>query len=708
MFEQKALKALQVKKQQWEKDLAAHGRSVPSFRKHVATASEITISPLYTPADLADFSYEEELGFPGEYPFTRGITPSMYRGRPWTVRQNLGLGSASELNKRFHELLANGVNYFPIAFDLPTQIGYDSDHPMAYGEVGRVGVAIDSLADMEILFAGIPLDKVVTALMISAPAPIIMAMYLVLAEKQGVPWDKLQGIIQNDILREYVARGNYIYPPEHSLRLVIDLIAFCAEQVPEWHPLSVSGYHIRESGANAVQELAFTLANAITYIVAAQQAGLQVDAFARKIIFHFSSHAYFFEEVAKLRAARRLWAKIIKSRFGAQNPEAQMMKLHVETAGSTLTENFPDLNAIRVAYQALAAVLAGAQSLQTTPRDSMSPLPNVQAELVARYTQELLAHETGIMDTIDPLGGSYYVESLTNEIEKKAVELIAKIEELGGMVSSIENGFIQQEIERSSYECQRIIESKRLLVIGRNIHLEKQQPPRYLPEINPLFAEQQLTALKVLKKERDQKKVAAALLELRRAARNPENIMPAILEAVRAYATVGEICGILKEVYGEYRCPGGSMTDEGERPVNTEQEIRVLIAKAGLDGHDRGAKVVANALREAGMTVFYTGLHQSPEEIVRLALEKKVHVVGISTLCGAHMQVLPSIPLLLREKGAENVLVIAGGVIPEKDIPHLKSVGIANIFLPGTNTHEIVSYIREKVASTAGQGSCCD
>ncbi|HHX73419.1 MAG TPA: protein meaA [Firmicutes bacterium] len=697
LCEQKAMKKLRVKKQQWERVLANHGRSMPFYKEHVTTAARITIAPLYTPADLPGFSYEEELGFPGEYPFTRGITPSMYRSRVWDVRQTLGLGNTCEQNKRFHRLLTYGINTLPVAFDLPTQVGYDSDHPMAYGEVGRVGVAIDSLADMETLFAGIPLDQVITTMNISAPAPVILAMYLVLAEKRGIPWQKLQGVIQNDILKEYVARGSYIFPPKSSLRLATDLLAFCTEHVPQWYPLAVSGYHIREAGATAVQELAFTLANAITYVAAALEAGQQVDAFAPRITFYFSSHAYFFEEVAKLRAARRLWAKIMKNRFGARTPEAQMMRMHVETAGSTLTESFPDVNTIRVAYQALAAVLAGTQSLHTSHRDNMSPLPNVEAELLARYTQELLANETGITDSIDPLGGSYYVEALTTAIEKKTAELIARIEAQGGTVGAIENGYMQREVENSAYDVQKRIENNELFVIGRNTHLEERQPPRYLPEMDPLAAERHITALKELKRKRDQQKVAVALQELRRAAQGPDNIMPAILNAVRALATVGEICGILREVYGECRCPGNTGQDGAERPVHAGKEIRVLIAKAGLDGHDRGAKVVVRALREAGMTVYYTGLRQSPEEIVTFALEKKVHVVGISTLCGAHLQILLSIPYLLRENGAENVLVIAGGIIPEEDVPHLKKVGISRIFLPGTRTDEIVRYIRERV-----------
>lgn len=536
----------------WEKGLEEKLKRFPERKKEFINTSGIPIKRLYTPLDTEDMDYFEYLGFPGEYPFTRGVQPTMYRGRYWTMRQYAGFASAEESNKRYKFLLEQGQTGLSVAFDLPTQIGYDSDHEMAIGEVGKVGVAIDSLKDMEILFDGIPLDKVSTSMTINAPAAILLAMYIAVAEKQGVSPDKLRGTIQNDILKEYSSRGTYIFPPRPSMRIITDIFAYCSEYVPQWNTISISGYHIREAGATAVQEVAFTLANGIAYVEAAINAGLDVDRFAPRLSFFFNSHLDFFEEIAKFRAARRLWAKIMKERFGAKNPRSMMVRFHTQTAGCTLTAQQPLNNIVRVAFQALAAVLGGTQSLHTNSMDEALCLPSEEAVQVALRTQQIIAHEIGVTDTVDPLAGSYYIEKLTDEIFHRAEEYIKKIDEMGGAPSAIEKGFIQREIQDSAYRYQKEIERGERIVVGLNRYQVDEEHKGRLLRVDPAVRELQIKKLKELKENRDNSKVEDALRRVKEVAQGDENLMFPILDAVKAYATLGEICDVLRDIFGEY------------------------------------------------------------------------------------------------------------------------------------------------------------
>lgn len=535
-----------------------YGKAVAKFKERKAsfeTTSEIPIEPLYTPLDVRDQDYLERLGFPGEYPFTRGVQPTMYRGRLWTMRQYAGFGTAEETNARFRYLLEQGQTGLSVAFDLPTQLGYDSDDPLAEGEVGKVGVAISSLADMEVLFKEIPLDKVSTSMTINAPAAILLAMYIACAEKQGVNPRVLSGTIQNDILKEYVARGNYIFPPQPSMKLIVDTFAYCSQNLPEWNTISVSGYHIREAGATAVQEVAFTLANGIEYVRAAVGAGLDVDAFAPRMSFFFNAHNNFFEEVAKFRAARRLWAKIMRERFGAKNPRSWALRFHTQTGGSTLTAQQPDNNVVRVALQALAAVLGGTQSLHTNSRDEALALPSEDSVRIALRTQQIIAYESGVTDTIDPLAGSYFVEHLTDEVERKAAEYIDKIEAMGGATRAIENGYVSREIHESAYRYQKEIERDERIIVGVNAFtVEEEALPRIL-KVSSAVEQSRIECLRRVRKERDQARVRSSLDAVRKAAEEGANLMPYFIECVKVYATLGEICGVLRGVFGEYR-PG--------------------------------------------------------------------------------------------------------------------------------------------------------
>lgn len=548
------LDEIKKSKENWENTVLNKTLSkFPERKEKFETSSGIEVKRLYTPLDNEGFDYNEKLGFPGQYPFTRGIQPTMYRGRFWTMRQYAGFATAEESNKRYKYLLEQGQTGLSVAFDLPTQIGYDSDHPLAEGEVGKVGVAIDSLQDMEILFDGIPLDKVSTSMTINAPASVLLAMYIAVAEKQGVSPDKLDGTIQNDILKEYAARGTYIFPVEPSMRLITDIFEYCSKHVPKWNTISISGYHIREAGATAVQEVAFTLANGIAYVEAALKAGLNVDDFAPRLSFFFNAHNDLFEEVAKFRAARRLWAKIMKERFGAKDPRSMMLRFHTQTAGSTLTAQQPDNNIIRVTIQTLAAVLGGTQSLHTNSRDEALALPTEESVRIALRTQQIVAYESGVADVVDPLAGSYYVEKLTDEIEKKAMEYIKKIDEMGGSPKAIEKGYIQKEIQDSAYAYQKEVESKKRIVVGVNMFQIEEEPPKKLLKVDPRVGELQKQKLAKLRKERDNEKVKETLEALRKACKGTENVMPYILDAVKAYATLGEICGVMREVFGEYR-----------------------------------------------------------------------------------------------------------------------------------------------------------
>ena len=538
----------------WEKRaLEKSLKSAPERRERFETSSGIEVKRLYTPADTADLDYESKLGFPGEYPFTRGVQPTMYRGRFWTMRQYAGFGTAEESNRRYQYLLSHGTTGLSVAFDLPTQMGYDSDHPRAAGEVGRVGVAIDSLEDMETLFRGIPLEKVSTSMTINATASILLALYLGVAEKQGVPWDKVNGTIQNDVLKEYIARGTYIYPPEPSMRIVTDVFAFCSERVPSWNTISISGYHIREAGSTAVQEVAFTLANGIAYVEAALAAGLDVDSFAPRLAFFFNVHNNFFEEVAKFRAARRLWADIMKSRFQAKSPRSWMLRFHSQTAGSTLTAQQPDNNVVRVTVQALAAVIGGTQSLHTNSKDEALALPTEGAVKLALRTQQVIAHESGVADTIDPMAGSYFVESLTEEIETRSCDYIARIDKMGGAVRGIEMGFQAREIQNAAYRFQQEVEKKKEIIVGVNQFVDEKEPDVDILRIDPMLEERQKERVRVVRARRDAKAAATAMETLDRAAAGRDNLMPHIVDCVRAYVTLGEISDVLRKRFDVYR-----------------------------------------------------------------------------------------------------------------------------------------------------------
>jgi methylmalonyl-CoA mutase N-terminal domain/subunit len=537
-------------KQEWQEVTAAPNlKRYPERQERFDTSSGIDISPVYTPDDLPDFNYLSSLGYPGEYPFTRGIQPNMYRGRLWTMRQYAGFGTAEESNKRYRYLLEQGLTGLSVAFQLPTQIGYDSDNPVAKGEVGKVGVAIDTLEDMEILFKDIPLDKVSTSMTINSTAPILLAMYIALAKKQGVEPARLEGTVQNDILKEYIARGTYIFPPRPSMRLTTDIFAYCGRYVPRWNTISISGYHIREAGSTAAQEIAFTLANGIAYVQAAIDTGLDVDEFAGRLSFFFNAHNNLFEEVAKFRAARRLWAEIMSQRFKAKEPRSMMLRFHTQTAGCSLTAQQPYNNIIRVAIQALAAALGGTQSLHTNSFDEAYATPSQEAVTIALRTQQLLAYEIGIGDIVDPIGGSYFIESLTNSLEKRATEYINKIDKLGGAVAAIEKGFQQKEIQESSYRQQKNVEEGKTTVVGVNKFISPSIKIPGLHRVDPELERKQLERLMRVKKNRDNNRVKRMLKKLEDAARSQDNTMPAFIDCVEAYASIGEICDVLRKVF---------------------------------------------------------------------------------------------------------------------------------------------------------------
>ncbi|MFO7986366.1 MAG: methylmalonyl-CoA mutase family protein [Desulfatiglandaceae bacterium] len=553
MSDQNGGKSLEQALKKWSEQVEQKIKKRPERKAEFVNTSGIPVKRVYTPLDLSYSDYLSDIGLPGDYPFTRGVQPTMYRGRYWTMRQYAGFASAAESNKRYRFLLDQGQTGLSVAFDLPTQIGYDSDHEMALGEVGKVGVAIDSVKDMEILFHKIPLDQVSTSMTINAPAAILLAMYVVVAEQQGVPIEKLRGTIQNDILKEYSSRGTYIFPPKPSMRIITDIFSFCAREIPLWNTISISGYHIREAGSTAVQEVAFTLANGIAYVQAALDAGLDVDSFGPRLSFFFNAHLDFLEEVAKFRAIRRLWADIMAKRFKAQNPKSMMVRFHTQTAGCTLTAQQPKNNIVRVAFQALAAVLGGTQSLHTNSMDEALCLPSEEAVQIALRTQQLIAYESGVADTVDPLGGSYFMETLTQEIYERAKAYIDKIDEMGGAVEAIEKGYIQREIQDSAYTYQREIEKEERIVVGLNRFQTQEERPGHLLRVDPSVQKEQAESLKKLKAERDNEKVKQSLSTLQKAAQGGDNLMPFILEAVRSYATLGEICDLLRGIFGEYQ-----------------------------------------------------------------------------------------------------------------------------------------------------------
>jgi len=555
-LDKRKLEKIQQQKEEWEREIVSKSLEKLPERGEFLTSSEIPVSRVYTPLDIADFDYLRDLGFPGQYPLTRGVYPTMYRARFWTMRQYAGFGTAEQTNQRFRYLLEQGQTGLSAAFDFPTQVGYDCDYPIAAGEVGKVGVSLSTLRDMEILFDKIPLDKVTTSMTINAPATVLLAMYIAVGQKQGLDQSKLGGTVQNDILKEYVARGMYIYPPKPSMRLVTDIFEYCSQCMPQWNTVSISGYHIREAGATAVQEIAFTFANAIAYVQAAIERGLDLDKFAGRLSFFFAAHNNFFEEIAKFRAARRLWAKIMRERFKARKPASWMLRFHTQTSGVLLTAQQPYNNIVRTAFQALAAVLGGTQSLHTNSFDEAYALPSEQAVTVALRTQQVIAYESGVVDTVDPIAGSYYVEYLTNEIEDKVARYIEQIDAMGGAVVAIEKGFMQREIVESAYRFQKEVEAKKRIIVGVNEFVTEEEVPIKILQIDPKIEKKLVERLKQIKRERNQAKVREALNKLRKAADQENvNLMPFVLQAVKEYATLGEICGALREVFGEYKPP---------------------------------------------------------------------------------------------------------------------------------------------------------
>ncbi|MEG1642042.1 MAG: methylmalonyl-CoA mutase family protein [Synergistaceae bacterium] len=554
MFDKEEISRLSEERKKYDASVEKVLLKGPERRTKFTTSGGIPLKRVYTPSDIDDTNYSEEIGYPGQYPYTRGVQPTMYRGRLWTMRQYAGFATAEDSNKRYRYLLGQGTTGLSVAFDLPTQIGYDSDDPMAIGECGKVGVAIDSLADAETLFNGIPLDKVSTSMTINAPAAILLAMYIAVAEKQGTPMNMLSGTIQNDILKEYIARGTYIFPPKPSMRLITDIFKFCSENIPKWNTISISGYHIREAGSTAVQEVAFTLADGIAYIEAAIASGQDPNIFGKRLSFFFNSHNDFLEEVAKFRAARRLWAKIMKERFKVLDKGAQTLRFHTQTAGCTLTAQQPENNIVRVAVQTMAAVCGGTQSLHTNSLDEALALPSDKSVRIALRTQQVVAYESGVTEVVDPLAGSYAIEALTNEIEQKAMEYINKIDEMGGMLNAIENGYPQKQIQDSAYDYQKSIETGERIIVGLNkFQIEEDMSGRNLLRVDESVGINQIKKLHEMKEKRDNIKVSNTLEAIRNGAQTGDNLMPLILDAVHCYTTEGEICKVLRDVFGEYK-----------------------------------------------------------------------------------------------------------------------------------------------------------
>ena len=554
MFNSNELEQIKEQKSNYDAQVEKSISKFPERCENFTTSGGIPLKRIYTPEDIQDENYAEDLGFPGNYPYTRGVQPTMYRGRFWTMRQYAGFATAEDSNKRYRYLLSQGTTGLSVAFDLPTQIGYDSDDPMAIGECGKVGVAIDSLADAEILFNGIPLDKVSTSMTINAPASVLLSMYIAVAEKNGISMDKLSGTIQNDILKEYIARGTYIFPPKPSMRLITDIFDFCSRNIPKWNTISISGYHIREAGSTAIQEVAFTLADGIAYIEAAIKTGQDPNVFGKRLSFFFNSHNDFLEEIAKFRAARRLWARIMRERFGVTDQKAQMLRFHTQTAGCTLTAQQAENNIVRVAMQTMAAVCGGTQSLHTNSLDEALALPTDKSVRIALRTQQIVAYESGITNVVDPFAGSYVIEKLTNEIEEAAMKYIAKIDDLGGMISAIEQGYPQKQIQDSAYDYQKSIENNQRIIVGVNkFQIEEDLKERKLLKVDASVGQNQIKKLHAMKEARDNVAVKEKLANVKAVAQGSENLMPAILDAVRVYATEGEICNVLRSVFGEYK-----------------------------------------------------------------------------------------------------------------------------------------------------------
>ena len=685
------------------------------------TTSGLAVPAVATEADLpADLG--DRLGTPGAFPFTRGVYPEMYRSRLWTMRQYAGFSTAEASNERYHALLNAGARGLSVAFDLPTQIGYDPDDPMAEGEVGKVGVSIASIADMRRLFDGIDLESVTTSMTINATAPILLALYVAVAREQGADPRKLGGTIQNDILKEYAARGTYIYPPRPSMRFITDTFAWCADETPRWNTISISGYHIREAGATAVEELAFTLADGIAYVQAALDAGLDVDTFGARLSFFFNAHNDFFEEVAKFRAARTLWAEIMRDRFGATSPKAQMLRFHTQTAGSTLAAQQPLVNVPRVTLQALAAVLGGTQSLHTNSFDEAIALPTEFSARIARNTQLILQEETGVTNVVDPLAGSYYVEKLTADLADAAWKLIEEVEEMGGMTKAVASGMPKLRIEEAAAQRQAKIDRGEDVVVGVNKYRkEKEDPIDILDVDNVKVRASQVARLEKMRAERDEDACQAALAELERRAKDGGNLLEAAVEAARARASVGEISMAMEKEFGRHRAEVKTLAgvygaayegDEGFAAIQKSVEQfaedegrrpRMLVVKMGQDGHDRGAKVIATAFADIGFDVDVGPLFQTPDEAAQDAIDNDVHVIGISSQAAGHKTLAPQLVEALKTHGAEDIIVICGGVIPQQDYQFLQDHGVKAIFGPGTNIPEaaqdILRLIREARAA---------
>lgn len=685
----------------WEKRMAERPVA-PS-----TTPSGFDVAPLYTPEDVSSIDFENDIGYPGEFPFTRGIYPSMYRGRLWTFREYSGFGTAEDTNTRYRSLLEQGMTGLSVALDLPTQIGFDSDDPAVWDEVGRVGVAIDTLADMDRLFEGIPLDKVSTNFTINTTSAPILAMYMAVGERQGVAPEQLRGTLQNDPLKEYIARGTWLFPVDAALRLTGDVIAYCAQEVPKFNPISVSGSHMQQAGATPVESVALAFVHALAYIDLLLARGLSIDDFAPRISWNLGVVGTdLFEEAARFRAARRLWARLVQARYQPKNPASCMLRFYAGSGGNTLTVEEPLNNIVRVAIEVMASALGGAQAVHACSYDEAYAIPTEEAQLIALRTQQIIAYEAGLTRTVDPLAGSYYVESLTNAAEQKMCEIIDEVMQVG-VSRAIETGLVQERIMRSALLEEQRMASGEKVVVGVNKFRQSQgAAPIELHRADPEAYKRQVARTERVRRERDARRVAAALKQLAAAAQSDINIMPAMVEAVKAYATIGEICKTLTDVFGLYTDPAVSVVSgkQSSGLQNTQVQangpkVRILVAKPGLDGHDRGAKTMALMLRDAGMEVIYTGIRNSVDAIVQTAMQEDVDMIGLSVLSGAHIGLTEHIMERLREKNMDDVPVVVGGVIPEADVEPLKKLGAAAVFPGGTPFEAIVAELRSLVAA---------
>jgi methylmalonyl-CoA mutase N-terminal domain/subunit len=667
----------------------------------VQTTWGLEVAPLYTPEDVQHIEYEPDLGYPGEFPFTRGVYPSMYRGRLWTFREYSGFGTAEDSNARYRALLDQGMTGLSVAFDLPTQIGFDADDPRVGEEVGRVGVAIDSLADMELLFDGIPLDKVSTSFTINTTSAPILAMYLAVGAKQGVLPAQLRGTLQNDPLKEYIARGTWLFPVDAALRLTADVMEFCAREVPRFNPISVSGAHMQQAGATRLESVALAFTHALTYIDVLLERGLSIDDFAPRISWNLGVVGTdIFEEAARFRAARRLWARLVQERYQPRNPESCMLRVYAGSGGNTLPVEEPLNNIVRVALEVLASALGGVQAIHSCSYDEAYAIPTAEAQLVALRTQQIIAYESGMTKTIDPLAGSYYVETLTQAAEQHMRAIIDEVLQMG-VSKAIASGLVQERILRSALrEEQRLASGEQVLVGVNKFRSSQGAADIAIHHADPATLARQIERTRRVRQERDAGRVQQALQRLAGVARSTINIMPAMLEAVQAYATIGEICDTLTHVFGLYSDPAVSVIsgkqDSGlsPQPQVAGAPKRILVAKPGLDGHDRGAKTMALLLRDAGMEVIYTGIRNSIDAIVHTALQEDVQIIGLSVLSGAHLGWSQQLLERLREQGMEDIKVVVGGVIPEPDIPVLKKLGVAAVFPGGTPFADVIAAIR--------------